>query len=173
MKINHNKLISKGGNCFLECRWKEITFRSSVFVHLYLRKYGDLILPITVILNMYLYLKHFVRWGDSNQRCIYTYKGQIFLILEALRYKTSPKVPAETPANRFLLLQYHPPPKPSGPATRCDDIYHFAAILRLLEASQTITGISKSQQCSQSAIHDGMFSYSPSMFIAAMVITNS
>ena len=30
----------------------------------------------------------------------------------------------------------------------------------------------KSQQCGQSATHDGMFSYSPGMFIAAMVIRN-
>ena len=30
----------------------------------------------------------------------------------------------------------------------------------------------KLQQCGQSIIHDGMFSYSPAMFIAAMVIRN-
>ena len=44
-----------------------------------------------------------------------------------------------------------------GQATRCDEIGHFAAILG---------------QCSQSATHDGMFSYSPAMFIAEMVIRN-
>ena len=61
-------------------------------------------------------------------------------------------------------------PNTIGPATQCDGIEDFAAILRILEASQVSPP--ELQQCGQSATHDGLFSYSPAMFIAAMAIIN-
>ena len=67
-----------------------------------------------------------------------------------------------------------------GPATRCDEKGHFAAILRHLEASQTLAvhrrpsqvSPPNSRECGQAAAHDGTFSYSPAMVIAAMPIRN-
>ena len=78
-------------------------------------------------------------------------------------------------ASRTLL---DPPLKslPQGPVTRCDDMGQFAAILgfRSIAERRRTSQVSppKSQQCGQSATHDGMFSLSPAMVIAAMVIRN-
>ena len=63
-----------------------------------------------------------------------------------------------------------------GPATRCDEMGQFAVILGFCIADHRRTSqVSppKSQQCGQSATHDGMFSLSPAMVISAMVIRNT
>ena len=60
-----------------------------------------------------------------------------------------------------------------GPATHCDEMGCFPTILRVLEASQTIAGISlKIAAVWPVSFNDGLFSYCPAMLIAAMVIRN-
>ena len=62
------------------------------------------------------------------------------------------------------------------PATRCDEMGRFPAILSFQKhrrPSQSIEGVPiKLQQCGKSATHDGLFPYSPAIFIAGMVIRN-
>ena len=66
-----------------------------------------------------------------------------------------------------------------GPATRCNKMGHFPDF-ELPGASETIAdhrrpspvSPKESQQCGQSATHDGMSSYSPAIVIAAMAIRN-
>ena len=61
-----------------------------------------------------------------------------------------------------------------GSATRCDEIGCFTAISSFQKHRRpSQVSPQKSQQCGQSATDDGMFSYSPVMFIAAMVIRNT
>ena len=68
-----------------------------------------------------------------------------------------------------LAMGFTPTLKPIGPATRCDEMGQFAAS----RPSQTIAEYRKSHLCGQSASQDGMFSLSPAMAIAAIVIRNT
>ena len=60
-----------------------------------------------------------------------------------------------------------------GPATRCDTNGPFPASKSIADHRRlSQLSSSKSQQCGQSATHDGLFPYSLAMFSAAMVIRN-
>ena len=58
------------------------------------------------------------------------------------------------------------------PATRCDKMVHFPAISITDHHRTAQVSPEKSQQCGQSATHDGMCQPSPAMLIAAMEIRN-
>ena len=59
------------------------------------------------------------------------------------------------------------------PATRCDEMGNFPAILSFYKHRRpSQVSPKKSQQCGKPATHDGKCSCSPAMIIAAMVIRN-
>ena len=61
--------------------------------------------------------------------------------------------------------------KYKGPATRCDEMGHFPAILSFKKYRRpSQISPEKSQQCGQSACNDVMCQHPPAMLMAAMVI---
>ena len=58
------------------------------------------------------------------------------MICDGLRCFEEPKIAANCPISSQRVVE--PMDEYKGPATRCDEIDHFPAILKLLEPSQTI-----------------------------------
>ena len=62
---------------------------------------------------------------------------------------------------------------PIGPATRCDEMGHFPVILGFQKHRRpSQVSPKKSQQCGQSATHDGRFPFSPEFSIAGIAYRN-